>query len=94
MITLKKITLVLILIIIFTKTIGVFAYSFPESSIIMEEKTGRILYEKNSHKKMLIASTTKIMTAIITIENTKLTENVKVGKESRIGCRSRWSPYH
>ncbi|MBQ3511849.1 MAG: D-alanyl-D-alanine carboxypeptidase [Bacilli bacterium] len=77
----KKITLVLILIIIFTRTIGVFAYSFPESSIIMEEKTGRILYEKNSHKKMLIASTTKIMTAIITIENTKLTENVKVGKE-------------
>lgn len=81
MITLKKITLVLILIIIFTRTIGVFAYSFPESSIIMEEQTGRILYEKNSHKKMLIASTTKIMTAIITIENTKLTENVKVGKE-------------
>lgn len=77
----KKITLVLILIIIFTRTIGVFAYSFPESSIIMEEQTGRILYEKNSHKKMLIASTTKIMTAIITIENTKLTENVKVGKE-------------
>lgn len=81
MITLKKITLVLILITIFTRTIGVFAYSFPESSIIMEEQTGRILYEKNSHKKMLIASTTKIMTAIITIENTKLTENVKVGKE-------------
>lgn len=77
----KKITLVLILIIIFTRTIGVFAYSFPESSIIMEEKTGRILYEKKSHKKMLIASTTKIMTAIITIENTKLTENVKVGNE-------------
>mgnify|MGYP003310640263 CR=1 FL=1 len=48
----------------------------------MEEKTGRVLYEKNSQRKMLIASTTKIMTAIIVIENAKLTEIVKVGKET------------
>ena len=33
-----------------------------KSSIVMDIDSGRILYEKNAHKKMLIASTTKIMT--------------------------------
>ena len=78
----KKITIILsIFIIILIGTTNVFAYDSSESSIIMEEKTGRVLYEKNSQRKMLIASTTKIMTAIIVIENAKLTEIVKVGKE-------------
>ena len=82
MITLKKITIILsVFIIILIGTTNVFAYDSSESSIIMEEKTGRVLYEKNSQRKMLIASTTKIMTAIIVIENAKLTEIVKVGKE-------------
>lgn len=78
----KKITIILsVFIIILIGTTNVFAYDSSESSIIMEEKTGRVLYEKNSQRKMLIASTTKIMTAIIVIENAKLTEIVKVGKE-------------
>ena len=78
----KKITIILsIFIIILIGTTNVFAYDSSESSIIMEEETGRVLYEKNSQRKMLIASTTKIMTAIIVIENAKLTEIVKVGKE-------------
>ena len=78
----KKITIILsFFIIILIGTTNVFAYDSSESSIIMEEETGRVLYEKNSQRKMLIASTTKIMTAIIVIENAKLTEIVKVGKE-------------
>lgn len=51
------------------------------SIIIMEEKSGRVLYEKNSHEKKLIASTTKIMTAIVAIESGNLNKKVEVGEE-------------
>lgn len=44
----------------------------------MEEDTKRVLVSKNMSKKMLIASTTKIMTAVITIESGKLDKTVKV----------------
>ena len=33
--------------------------------IVMDMDSGRILYENNKDKQMLIASTTKIMTAVI-----------------------------
>ena len=39
-----------------------------ESMITIERKTGRILYEKDSNKKLPIASTTKILTALVAIE--------------------------
>lgn len=44
----------------------------------MEEDTKRVLVSKNMSKKMLIASTTKIMTAVIAIESGKLDKTVKV----------------
>lgn len=44
----------------------------------MEEDTKRVLVSKNMNKKMLIASTTKIMTAVIAIESGKLDKTVKV----------------
>ena len=33
----------------------------------MEVESGRVLYEKNPHEKLPMASTTKIMTAILVI---------------------------
>ena len=39
------------------------------SAILIESKTGRVLYEKEPDKVMYPASTTKIMTAILTLEN-------------------------
>lgn len=42
--------------------------------ILVENTTGKIIYEKNSREKMFPASTTKIMTALLTIENCKLTD--------------------
>ena len=48
--------------------INVFADS-GKSTIVMDIDSGRILYEKNINEKLLIASTTKIMTCIITLEN-------------------------
>ncbi len=51
-----------------------------ESAILVEVSTGRIIYEKNSIKQMYPASTTKIMTAILVIENCDLQEMVTVSE--------------
>ncbi|WP_243290113.1 D-alanyl-D-alanine carboxypeptidase family protein [Bacillus sp. FJAT-47783] len=53
-----------------------------ESAIMIDQDTGRIFYEKDSHKKMRIASITKIMTAIIAIESGKMDEEVTVSKNA------------
>ena len=55
--------------------------SAKTSSIVVDELTGRILYENNAYEKKLIASTTKIMTAIIVIENIDLNKEVTIGEE-------------
>lgn len=44
------------------------------SIILMDAKTGKILYSKDAFKRMYPASTTKLMTAILTLENCKLTD--------------------
>lgn len=49
-----------------------------ECAILMDQDSGRILYAKNIDKQKLIASTTKIMTAVIAIESKKLDNTVKV----------------
>lgn len=67
--------LFLILILVFP--INIYAYS----SIVMDVDSGRILYENNSHSKELIASTTKIMTCIIVLENTDINKTITIGDE-------------
>ncbi len=47
-----------------------------ESAILVDVDTGTILYEKNIHEELYPASTTKIMTALLTIENTSMDEIV------------------
>ncbi|SFA97967.1 MULTISPECIES: D-alanyl-D-alanine carboxypeptidase family protein [unclassified Bacillus (in: firmicutes)] len=49
-----------------------------KSAILMEQKSGRVLFEKDAHKVRRIASITKIMTAILAIESGKMDEEVKV----------------
>ncbi|SDW31855.1 D-alanyl-D-alanine carboxypeptidase family protein [Paenibacillus sp. CF384] len=44
---------------------------------LIDVESGRILYSYNGDKPMLIASLTKIMTAIVAIEHGKLTDKVK-----------------
>ena len=48
--------------------------TYSGATLLMEQSTGEILYGKNIYEKMYPASTTKIMTAILTIENCKLTD--------------------
>ncbi len=44
-------------------------YTSAVGSCVLEGSTGRVLFEKNKDKKLAMASTTKIMTAITAIEN-------------------------
>lgn len=52
------------------------------SAIVMDVKTGRILFKKNIHVKKPMASTTKIMTALLALEKTKLEEVVKIPQKA------------
>lgn len=53
-----------------------------EGAILMEQDSGRVIFEKNAHTQAKIASITKIMTAIIAIEHGVLDEKVKVSKNA------------
>ena len=53
------------------------------AAIVIDRKTGLVLYEKNSDDIRKMASTTKIMTAIVVLENAQnLYETVTVSKKA------------
>ncbi|MDN3016654.1 D-alanyl-D-alanine carboxypeptidase [Paenibacillus sp. BSR1-1] len=52
------------------------------SAVLIEQKTGRVLYEKDAHTKRRIASITKIMTAVLAIESGKMNQYVKVSEQA------------
>lgn len=51
------------------------------SAIVLCADTGDVLFEKNADERMLIASITKIMTAIVVIENADLDEQIVIKPE-------------
>lgn len=53
-----------------------------QSAILMEANTGVILYEKNIHERLYPASTTKILTSLIAIENGDLDDMVPFSREA------------
>ncbi len=52
------------------------------SAILMDADSGRVLYAHNADRQMRIASTTKIMTALVAIEHGSLSDTVKVSREA------------
>ena len=52
------------------------------AAVLMEAKTGEVLYAKNAHRVLPPASTTKIMTAILAIEKGNLRDRVWVGPKA------------
>ena len=50
--------------------------SSAAGAILMEATTGKVLYAKNAHQQLPMASTTKIMTALLAIEHGDLDEMV------------------
>lgn len=72
----KKIILIIILLIpLNVKAISASAY------IVMDTDNLRVLEGNNVHAPYLIASTTKIMTAMVVINNASLNEEIKIGSE-------------
>lgn len=55
-----------------------------KASILMDVKTNRVLYSQNSSQKLPMASTTKIMTALLAIESGRLNETVTVSRKASI----------
>ena len=52
-----------------------------ETAIVMDGDSGRVLYGKDIHRKKLVASTSKIMTALVVIENVNLKKQVTVDEK-------------
>lgn len=76
----------ILLFLIFTNTICLAATEqpdiFAESAILIDSTTEKILYNKDAFKKCYPASTTKILTAILAIENCNLSDIVTVPYEA------------
>ena len=53
-----------------------------EKAIVVDGLTGRVLYEKNADERSLIASTTKIMTALVVCEQCNVLDRVAIPKEA------------
>lgn len=53
-----------------------------EGAILIEAETGTVLYEKNSTASLYPASTTKLMTALLALENAALGESVTVSHDA------------
>lgn len=64
------------------------------SCVVLDRNTNTILYGKNEKQKRKMASTTKIMTSIIIIENFNLDETIEISKKaagtggSRLGLKT------
>ena len=52
------------------------------SAVLMDAQTGRVLYEKLPDQKSLIASTTKIMTALVVCERCNVLDRMKIPREA------------
>lgn len=55
---------------------------YSEAALLIDAKTGKVLYDKNADERKYPASTTKILTAILTIENCNLDDVVTVDYDS------------
>jgi len=53
---------------------------YAQSAVLMDADSGRVLFEKNGYEQRPMASTTKIMTLILTLENANLDEIVTVSE--------------
>ena len=68
----KKILIIVLLL---------FCINIKASIVIMDADSGRVIYSKNKDERKLIASTTKIMTTLVALENSNIKTNVTVGDE-------------
>ena len=89
--TINKISAFIILLALFTSFVPLYVHAndvsighiSAEAACLIEAESGRILYSKNGSKRMPMASTTKVMTAIVALESgIPLDTKIKVPKEA------------
>jgi len=56
-------------------------YASAKCELVMDADSGRVLYSKNANEERLIASTTKIMTSLVVLNNVRTTDIVTIGDE-------------
>ncbi len=88
----NKIIIIILLLIISTAishskiTAQTYSYTSPdikgETAVLMEAESGKVLFEQDKHEQMNPASTTKIMTALMLIENASLRDKVTVSENA------------
>lgn len=67
---------------------------YAKAAVLMDADSGRVLYERSGDEQLAMASTTKIMTLIVTLENASLDDTVEVSSyaasmpQVRLGMRN------
>ena len=56
--------------------------STARAACVLEVETGRVLFEKEMHRRLPMASTTKVMTALLALERGELTDAVTCSKQA------------
>lgn len=83
----RQIISVALVVVFFLSSFG-YVYSEPdmdiiaETAILIDGATGQVLYDKNMHRQYYPASTTKVMTAILALENCDLDQIVTIDAET------------
>ena len=77
----KKAVAALVLLPLFTLIAVAVPTVNAKSAVVMNAQTGEIVFEKNAHVRCSMASTTKIMTAVLALESGKMLETVTVTPE-------------
>lgn len=82
----KTITIITFFIIILFNNFQVYANSDisvnAKAALIVEKNTGKVVYEEDAKEKKYPASVTKILTAILVLENCKLDDTATVSEKS------------
>lgn len=79
---LKNMCFALILLLVLNSSSAVFGLTSNDviaaGAVLLDQSTGQILFEKNGSQPMFPASTTKVLTALIILEDTPLTDVVTI----------------
>ncbi|MGE5654569.1 MAG: D-alanyl-D-alanine carboxypeptidase family protein [Bacillota bacterium] len=80
----RRLTIIIMLIALIIQTQPVAAAPFVNGygALVMEMKSGQVLWSQNAEERMYPASTTKILTALLVIENAKLDDIVTVSSNA------------
>ena len=82
----KKLTAVFLAVLVFCLALPLGASAAPsvsaKAAVLIDGDTGAVLYAKNENQKLAMASTTKIMTALLSLENERRDESFVVDSKA------------